>query len=116
VSWETGLDVLGVLVSLFALAYLLELRASLASRVEELHEHIEILEEITGTVATVLSRLPELMPTFELQNNPLSQLLEFFKGVQQTTNEDAQLRDVTTGRFDGDSSSEEGGSEGPPGA
>ena len=52
------------------------------------------MEAAVRVVAEVLQRLPEMVPQFSINQNPLTQLLEFFQGMNERnlSNSDARLR------------------------
>jgi len=74
-------------------------------------EALEIMEKSIETVAVVLQRLPELVPQFSINQNPLSQILEFWKGLhnENTSLTEPQLRG-DDGRFSHATTEEEEGS------
>jgi hypothetical protein len=88
-------------------------RAKFSDGAEGLHERLDVLEHSLGIVATVLEKLPELVPSFHLpQANPLSQILEFLQSMKveesgEPSYEGATLRGAE-GRFtDGTEESEQ---------
>jgi hypothetical protein len=54
---------------------LLELGESLDERLDEMQQGLEV-------VASVLGRLPELMPQFSINQSPIAQILEFLQGIR----------------------------------
>jgi len=84
-------------------------RSKFSDGAEGLHERLDVLENSLGIVATVLEKLPELVPSFHLpQANPLSQILEFLQSMkvepEEPSYEGAALRGAE-GRFtDGEES------------
>ena len=59
-----------------------------------------------NVVAQVMNRLPEMIPSFQINENPLSQILQFFQqrseqSQQEPSLDAAQLRDDTGKYSDG---------------
>jgi len=80
--------------------------------IEEIQEQLDLMERGLEVVAGVLQRLPELVPSFSINQSPLGQILEFFQGMQ-TPEEGAdgsyanpQLRDDVGKYSDGEKESE----------
>jgi len=98
-----------VIVILLILSIGLQLEARY-SGVKYLDEYDEALEEIQNSmnvIAQVLHKLPEMVPSFQINQNPLTQILEFFQQRQQQASLGAeQLRD-DNGRFETDGTKEE---------
>jgi len=95
---------------ILVLGLMIESRIKLNRAIFEVQEQLDLLERGVEVVATVLQRLPELVPQFSINQSPLAQILEFFQGIQEPAEgsyHDNQLRD-DTGRFvDGSEESEE---------
>jgi hypothetical protein len=77
-----------------------------------LAEYDEALEEIQNSmnvIAQVLHKLPEMVPQFQINENPLTQILQFFqqRAAQQASLGDAQLRDGNGRYSDGTKETEE---------
>jgi hypothetical protein len=70
---------------------LLELGESLDERLDEMQQGLEV-------VASVLGRLPELMPQFSINQSPIAQILEFLQGIREPSLTDPSLRGPD-GRF-----------------
>jgi hypothetical protein len=103
-----GLVVLGIL-SILSLIINFDFRKRLLDESESLNMKLDVMDQALSIVAEVLQQIPNLVPQFQIQNNPLSQILEFFQGMkaENTSYSDAQLRD-DTGKFsDGEKKSEE---------
>jgi len=69
---------------------------------EEIHERFDELSNSLNVVAEVLTRLPELVPQFSINQNPFAPLIEAFAarmGNQWGSNPDTLLRD-DAGRFE----------------
>ena len=77
---------------------------------EEIHERFDELSNSLNVVAEVLTRLPELVPQFAINQSPLAPLIEAFTSRMQQqwgSNPEGLLRD-DVGRFsDGEKESEE---------
>ena len=68
---------------------------------EEIHERFDELSNSLNVVAEVLTRLPELVPQFSINQNPFAPLIEAFAarmGQQWGSNPESLLRD-DEGRF-----------------
>ena len=68
---------------------------------EEIHERFDELSNSLSVVAEVLTRLPELVPQFSINQNPFAPLIEAFAnrmGHQWGSNPDTLLRD-DAGRY-----------------
>jgi len=74
----------------------------------EIENEIDEIKQGIEVVATVLQRLPEMVPQFSINQSPLGQILEFFQNQQrqQGSYSDAQLRD-STGRYSDGTQTEE---------
>ena len=76
---------------------------------EQVHDRFDELSNSLSVVAEVLTRLPELVPQFSINQNPFAPLIEAFAnrmGQQWGSNPDTLLRD-NTGRYsDGEAESE----------
>jgi len=76
---------------------------------EEIHERFDELSNSLNVVAEVLTRLPELVPQFSINQNPFAPLIEAFAarmGNQWGSNPDTLLRD-DAGRFEDGAEREE---------
>ena len=77
---------------------------------EEIHERFDELSGTIGVVAEVLTRLPDLLPTWQINQNPFAPLIEAFAnrmGQQWGSNPDTLLRD-DAGRFQDGAEESEG--------
>ena len=104
-----GIEVI-VIVILLILSIGLQLEARYSGK-KYLIEYDNALEEIQNSmniVAQVLHKLPEMVPQFQINQNPLTQILEFFqqRHQQQASLGADQLRDGN-GRFETDGTKEE---------
>jgi len=90
-----------VVVVMLILSIGLQLEARYSGQ-KYLTDYDDALEEIQNSmniVAQVLHKLPEMVPQFQINENPLSQILQFFQQRQQQDSLGAeQLRD-DTGRY-----------------
>jgi hypothetical protein len=93
-------NLLVVILCVFTLFWLFFERNKLNETADELFDAMEIMEKSISTVAIVLQKLPEMVPQFQINQNPLSQLLEFFQGMnkQDGSLTEPLLRD-DVGRF-----------------
>jgi hypothetical protein len=69
---------------------------------DEIHDRFDELSNSLNVVAEVLTRLPELVPQFSINQNPFAPLIEAFAarmGNQWGSNPDTLLRD-DAGRFE----------------
>jgi len=102
-----GLEVV-VIVALLILSIGLQLEARF-SGMKYLNDYDDALDEMKNSlnvVAQVLHKLPELVPQFKIETNPLSQILEFFQqraqgeqgslGAEQLRDDTGQYSDGTT--------------------
>ena len=95
------MDVVGAILLFLVFLMLLESRLGLKNKSDDLDARLDIIEDSLKVVAAVLQQLPDLVPKFEIQNNPLSQILEFFQSVRAEREgllDAPQLRD-DNGRF-----------------
>jgi len=75
----------------------------------EVHDRFDELSNSLNVVAEVLTRLPELVPQFSINQNPFAPLIEAFAarmGDQWGSNPDTLLRD-DAGRFEDGAEREE---------
>ena len=99
-----------VIVILLILSIGLQLEGRYSGQ-KYLTDYDDALEEIQNSmnvVAQVLHKLPEMVPSFQINQNPLAQILEFFqqRQQQQASLGAEQLRD-DNGRFETDGTKEE---------
>jgi hypothetical protein len=77
---------------------------------DEIHERFDELSGSISVVAEVLTRLPDLLPQFSINQSPFGPLIEAFAnrmGQQWGSNPDTLLRDDTGRYSDGEAESEE---------
>jgi len=97
-----------VIIILLVLSIGLQLEARFASKnyLEDYDDQLEEMKNSLNVVAQVLHKLPELVPQFKIETNPLSQILEFFQsraqgeqgslGAEQLRDDTGQYSDGTT--------------------
>lgn len=79
---EVGVIELVVIISFILLIALnLESRFRFNTGSQLLEERLDLIEEAVGVVGTVLQRLPEMVPQFSINQNPLSGIFDFLKEV-----------------------------------
>jgi len=108
VAVEVWLVVVVVLLIL-SIGLQLEARYSGTKYLEEYDEALEEIQNSMNVIAQVLHKLPEMVPQFQINENPLSQILQFFQNraqEQQASLGADQLRD-DNGRFETDGTKEE---------
>ena len=96
-----------VIIILLVLSIFLQLEARYSSKnyLEDYDDQLEEMKNSLNVVAQVLHKLPELVPQFKIETNPLSQILEFFQsraqqqepslGAEQLRDEQGQYSDGT---------------------
>ena len=105
VTAEIVIIVIGFIL---VLGLMLESRWRLNGTVLEIQEQLDLLERGLEVVGTVLTRIPELVPQFSINQSPLGQILEFFQGMNAPPpGEDGsyatpELRDATGKYSDGE--------------
>ena len=93
-----------VVVVMLILSIGLQLEARYSGQ-KYLTDYDDALEEIQNSmniVAQVLHKLPEMVPQFQINENPLSQILQFFQQRQQQDSLGAELVRDDNGRFETD--------------
>ena len=79
---EVSLALVVIVVGfILVLGLMIESRWSLNGTVLEIQEQLDLLERGLEVVGTVLTRIPELVPQFSINQSPLGQILEFFQGM-----------------------------------
>jgi len=66
---------------ILVIGLMLESRWRFNGTVLEIQEQLDIMERGLEVVATVLSKIPELVPQFTVNESPLAQILQFFQGM-----------------------------------
>ena len=64
---------------------------SLKENAEDIYDALEQMDKSLGVVALVLEKLPEMVPQFQINESPLSKILEFFQTIQQPNAGDTSL-------------------------
>jgi len=96
---------------ILVLGLMIESRMRLNESVLEVQEQLDLMERGLEVVAAVLQKIPEILPTYTINQNPLSQILEFFQGMQTPPGEGddsyatPQLRDDVGKYSDGEKES-----------
>ena len=73
-----------VIICLFLLGFWLYYdNRSLKNSADEVYEALEHMDKSLGVVAVVLEKLPEMVPQFQINESPLTKLLEFFQGLNK---------------------------------
>ena len=109
VTLELTLIAIGFIL---VLALMIESRMKMNDTVFEIQEQLDLMERGLEVVATVLQKIPEILPTYTINQNPLSQILEFFQGMNAPPpGEDGSydapaLRDATGKYSDGETEGE----------
>ena len=97
-----------VIIILLILSIFLQLEARYSSKnyLEDYDDQLEEMKNSLNVVAQVLHKLPELVPQFKIETNPLSQILEFFQqraqgeqgslGAEPPRDDTGQYSDGTT--------------------
>jgi hypothetical protein len=66
---------------ILVLGLMIESRMRMNGTVLEVQEQLDLLERGLEVVGTVLTRIPDLVPQFSINQSPLGQILEFFQGM-----------------------------------
>ena len=101
-----------IILLLLVLGLMIESRFSARDHLEGYDVALDEMQNSLNVVAQVLHRLPELVPQFTVNENPLAQILQFFqqRAEQSGSLDAARLRD-DSGRFsdgENDESTESG--------
>ena len=111
VAVEVWLIVVLVLLIL-SIGLQLEARYSAKDYLEDYDEALDEMRNSLNVVAQVLHKLPEMVPQFQINENPLSQIIQFFQQRSEQQNQAdtslgaVQVRD-DNGRFETDGTKEE---------
>jgi hypothetical protein len=89
-----------ILLLLLIVGLLIESRISARDHLEGYDLALDEMKHSLNVVAQVLHKLPEMVPSFQINENPLTQILQFFqqRAEQQASLGAEQLRD-NSGRF-----------------
>ena len=99
-----------VVLLILSIGLQLEARYSAKFHLEDYDQQLEEMKNSLNIVAQVLHKLPELVPQFKIETNPLSQILEFFQNraqAEQGSLGAEQLRDDTGQYSDGTTQEQE---------
>jgi len=102
-----GMELVVIIILLIlSIGLQLEARYSAKFHLEDYDDQLEEMKNSLNVVAQVLHKLPELVPQFKIETNPLSQILEFFQqraqgeqgslGAEQLRDDQGQYSDGTT--------------------
>jgi len=97
---------------ILVLGLMIESRMKMNDTVLEVQEQLDLMERGLEVVATVLQKIPEILPTYTINQNPLSQILEFFQGMnapppgEDGSYANPQLRDDVGKYSDGETEGE----------
>ena len=92
-----------VILLILGIGLQLEARFSGIKYLDDVDIQIDEMKNSLNVVAQVLQQIPSLVPSFKIETNPLSQILEFFqsRAAQQEPSIGAeQLRDSATGQYE----------------
>lgn len=95
------------------LGLMIESRFRTTWAIVEIQEQLDLMERGLEVVGTILTKIPELVPQFSINQSPLGQILEFFQGMNAPPpGEDGSyatpaLRDATGKYSDGQTEAEE---------
>ena len=98
-----------VILLILSIGLQLEARYSGTKYLEDYDQALDEMRNSLNVVAQVLHQLPQMVPQFQINENPLSQILQFFQNraqEQQASLGASQLRD-DNGRFETDGTKEE---------
>ena len=105
-----GFETLVVLICLFSLAFWIYYdNKSLKENANDIYDALEHMDRSLSVVAVVLEKLPEMVPQFQINESPLTKLLEFFQTMNK---QDGSLTEPTlrdnNGRYsDGETKEQE---------
>ena len=95
------MDTVIVVICLFSLGFWLYYdNKSLKNNADDIYAALEHMDKSLGVVALVLEKLPDMVPQFQINESPLTKLLEFFQTMnkQEDSLTEPALRD-TNGQF-----------------
>ena len=99
-----------VILLILSIGLQLEARYSGTKYLTEYDEALEEIQNSMNVIAQVLHKLPEMVPQFQINENPLSQILQFFQNraqEQQASLGAEQLERNSNGRFETNGTKEE---------
>jgi len=86
-----GMDIaLVIFLLILILGLLLEARFSTRDHLEGYDDALDEMRNSLNVVAQVMNRLPEMIPSFQINENPLSQILQFFQQRSQESQQQQQ--------------------------
>ena len=97
---------------ILTLALMIESRFRANWAIEEIQEQLDLMERGLEVVGTILTKIPELVPQFSINQSPLGQILEFFQGMnapppgEDGSYANPQLRDDVGKYSDGETEGE----------
>lgn len=78
-----GFDTLIIVICLIIVGYFIYLdNKKLKENAEDLFDSLETMDKSLQVVAVVLEKLPEMVPQFQINENPLVKVLEFFQDMK----------------------------------
>ena len=92
-----------IILLILSIGLQLESRYSAKFHLEDYDDQLEEMKNSLNVIAQVLHKIPELVPQFKIETNPLSQILEFFQSRAQQQEHSLgaeQLRDSATGQYE----------------
>tara|TARA_R110002110_G_scaffold51879_2_gene151672 strand:- start:114 stop:515 length:402 start_codon:yes stop_codon:yes gene_type:complete len=118
-----GIEIVVVIILLIlVVGLLIEGRMSTRDQLLEYDVALEEMKNSLMVVATVMQKLPEMVPQFQINENPLSQILQFFQERAAARDEsmpslaDAPLREDNGQFSNGDDKKRKGGRKGSSGS
>ena len=99
---EVGIGIGIIIILEILLIYLLiDQKKTAQIHLDDYDQELEEMKNSLDIVAQVLQRLPEMVPQFQINENPLTQILQFFQNraqMNEASYSAEQLRD-DNGRF-----------------
>jgi hypothetical protein len=91
---QVGIEIVIVIILLiFSIGLQLQAKFSTKDYLEGYDSDLEEMRNSLNVVAQVLNKLPELIPSYTINENPLSQILQFFQ--QRAEQQDTSLAPPT---------------------
>ena len=79
-----GFESLVLLICLFSLGFWIYYdNKSLKESANDIYDELEHMDKSLSIVAVVLEKLPEMVPQFQINESPLTKLLEFFQTMNK---------------------------------
>ena len=99
-----------IILLILSIGLQLETRYSSKDILEDYDDALNEMRNSLNVVAQVLQKLPEMVPQFQINENPLSQILQFFQQrAEQGSLDTERLRDDTGAYSDGTKETKETG-------